>query len=58
MRRRRSARPFGQSMLEYAVFVAVVSAAVAGMSIYIRRTIQATIKTTEMQVNPEPLSTP
>ena len=48
-------RRCGQSALEYAVLLAVVSAAVVGMSIYIRRAVQANIKTTEMQLNPEAL---
>lgn len=43
----------GQSVLEYAAFVSVVAAAVAGMSLYIRRSIQANIKGIEERLNSE-----
>ncbi len=55
MRRRGGQWAYGQSALEYAVFLAVVSAAVVGMSVYIRRVVLANIKTTDMQLNPEAL---
>ena len=45
----------GQSTLEYAVFVAVISAALVAMSVYVRRAIQANLKTVENQVNAEAL---
>lgn len=48
--RRRSG---GQSTLEYAVFTAVVSAAVAAMALYVRRAIQANLKVLEDQINVE-----
>ena len=40
-----------QSTLEYAVFVAVVASALAAMSLYVRRSIQANLKQLEDQVN-------
>ena len=43
----------GQSTLEYAVFTAVVSAAVVAMSLYVRRAIQANLKQVEDRVNAE-----
>lgn len=45
----------GQSTLEYAVFVAVVTAALIGMQLYVRRSIQANLKTLEDQINAEAL---
>lgn len=39
--------------MEYAVLVAVVSAALIAMSLYVRRAIQANLKTVEGQVNAE-----
>ena len=43
----------GQSTLEYAVFIAVVAAALTTMTIYVRRAIQANLKALEDQVNAE-----
>ncbi len=43
----------GQSVLEYAVFLAVVAAALLGMSTYITRAIQANLKGAEDQINAE-----
>ena len=43
----------GQSVLEYAVFIAVVAAALLGMSTYVTRAIQANLKTAEDQINTE-----
>lgn len=48
----------GQSTMEYAVFVAVVAAALMGMQVYVRRAIQANLKTLEEQVNAEAVPTP
>ena len=42
-----------QSTLEYAVFIAVVAAALIGMQTYVRRSIQANLKTVEDQINAE-----
>ena len=42
-----------QSTLEYAVFIAVVVAALISMSDYVRRAIQANLKVTEDRVNAE-----
>ena len=45
----------GQSTLEYAVFIAVVAAALLTMNVYVRRAIQANLKLLEDQVNAEAL---
>ena len=45
----------GQSIIEYAVFTAIVVAALITMSTYVRRAIQANLKTVEGQVNAEAL---
>lgn len=47
------ARWGGQSTVEYAVFIAVVSAAVGAMAVYVRRSIQANLKVLEQQINAE-----
>lgn len=44
-----------QSTLEYALFIAVVAAALAAMNTYIRRSIQANLKVVEDRVNAEAL---
>ena len=44
----------GQSTLEYAVFIAVVAAALMAMQTYVKRSIQANLKTVENQLNAEP----
>ena len=46
-------RRTGQSTLEYAVFIAVVAAALTTMSLYVRRSIQANLKAVEDQINAE-----
>ena len=43
----------GQATLEYAVFVAVVAAAVGAMAVYVRRSIQANLKQVEDRLNAE-----
>ena len=43
----------GQSSLEYALFVSVVAAALVAMGGYVRRSMQAGLKTMEDQVNVE-----
>lgn len=43
----------GQSTLEYAIFIAVVAAALISMNVYIRRSIQANLKSLESQINAE-----
>ena len=47
----------GQAALDYAVFIAVVAAGLIGMQVYIRRSIQANLKTLEDQINAEAIST-
>jgi len=42
-----------QSIMEYAVLIGVVSAALIAMSLYVRRAIQANLKTVENQINAE-----
>ena len=46
-------RRTGQSTLEYALFIAVVAAALVSMTLYVRRSIQANLKLLERQVNAE-----
>ena len=41
----------GQSTVEYAIFVAVVAAAVTAMSLYVRRAVQANLKALEREIN-------
>lgn len=43
----------GQAILEYAVFIAVIAAALTTMSVYVRRAIQANLKGVEDQINGE-----
>ena len=43
----------GQSTLEYTMFVVAASAALLGMGIYVRRAIQANVKTVENRINKE-----
>ena len=42
-----------QATLEYAVFTAVVAAALMAMNVYVRRAIQANLKQVQDQVNAE-----
>jgi len=42
-----------QSVMEYALFVAVVAAALIAMSTYVQRSIQANLKSVEDQINAE-----
>ena len=41
----------GQSTLEYAVLIAVVSAALLAMGTYVRRAVQANVKNVEEELN-------
>jgi hypothetical protein len=43
----------GQAISEYAVFVAVLAAALLAMSLYVRRSVQANLKLVEEQINAE-----
>lgn len=45
-----------QSILEYTILIGVVSAALIAMSLYVRRAIQANLKTIEHQINLESLN--
>ena len=44
----------GQASLDYALFIAVVAAALIAMQIYVRRSIQANLRMLEDQINAEP----
>lgn len=44
----------GQSSLEYAAIVAVVVAALSAMSLYVQRSVQASLKMIEEQINSQP----
>lgn len=41
----------GQSVLEYTLIITVVASALIAMSTYVRRAVQANLKTIEDQVN-------
>ena len=41
----------GQTILEYALIIAVVVAALTAMGVYVQRSIQANLKTIEDQIN-------
>ena len=45
----------GQSSLEYALFVAVISAAVLAMALYVRRSIQANLNVMESASSTKPM---
>ena len=47
----KSCKQYGQSTLEYAVFITLVAAAVTAMSLYVQRSIQARVKTIEDGIN-------
>ena len=49
-------RRAGQSVLEYATFIAVVAAALIAMSTYVRRSIQAQLKLVEDRINAEAMT--
>jgi len=44
----------GQSVIEYALLIAVVSAAFLAMHLYMQRAVQANFKLIQEQVNAEP----
>jgi len=46
-----------QSILEYALIISVVVAALAAMSIYVQRSAQANLKVIEDQINAQPVVT-
>jgi uncharacterized protein (UPF0333 family) len=43
-----------QSVLEYAILIAVIVAALTGMHVYVQRSVQANLKMIEDRVNAEP----
>ena len=40
-----------QSAVEYAILIAVVVAAIVGMNLYVRRSVNANLKSTEEQID-------
>ena len=48
----------GQSALEYAMFVSVFVAALVTMAVYIRRSMQANLKTVEDRINQDAVRAP
>ena len=44
----------GQSILEYAMIISVVVAALMAMNVYVQRSVQANLKMIEDRVNAEP----
>lgn len=44
----------GQSILEYALLIAVVAAAFVAMQAYVNRAVQANLKSLEDQINESP----
>ena len=48
----------GQSVVEYAVLIAVVVAALLTMNVYIRRSVQANPRAIEDQINAEAVEPP
>ena len=48
----------GQSTLEYTMFVVAAAAALIGMGAYIRRSIQANLKTVEIRINQDAVRAP
>ncbi len=44
----------GQSVLEYALIISVVAAALMAMNVYVQRSVQANLKLVEDQINAEP----
>lgn len=57
--RKMKSRNKAQSILEYALIISVVVAALGAMSIYVQRSIQANLKLIEEQINtgPDPYAT-
>ncbi len=44
--------------MEYALFIAVVAAALSGMQLYVKRSIQANLKAIEDQLNADAVTPP
>lgn len=51
---RKKIKKSGQSIIEYAILLAVVSAAIVAMYTYLNRTVQGRLKQVESEVN-EPI---
>lgn len=58
MRGRARGVPRGQSVMEYAMFTAVFAAALVAMGVYIRRSMQANLKTVEDRINADAVRAP
>ncbi len=41
----------GQSIIEYALLISIVAAAIAAMSLYVQRAVQANVKAIESKVS-------
>lgn len=50
-RRHKKTNTTAQSVIEYAILLAVVSAAIVAMYVYFNRTVQARLKQIESEVN-------
>ena len=44
----------GQSIVEYALLISIVAAAIAAMSLYVQRSVQANVRVIEKQINAHP----
>lgn len=44
----------GQSIVEYALLISIVVAAIAAMSLYVQRSVQANVRVIEKQINARP----
>ena len=44
----------GQSIVEYALLISIVAAAIAAMSLYVQRSVQANVRVIEKQINARP----
>ena len=45
-----------QSILEYAMIISVVAAALMAMNVYVQRAVQANLKMVEERINNQPVS--
>lgn len=45
-----------QSVLEYAMIISVVAAAIMAMNVYVQRAVQANLKMVEERINNRPVS--
>ncbi len=50
----RNMKEKGQSVLEYALIIAVIVSALMAMNVYVQRSVQSNLKTLEDQINANP----